>query len=183
VKARTNSLAVELQRLVYQSQIVRSSIRDDLSRYESSPARAFTLDSSYKRLGKLSVKQDDLFRLALRCVEVEVFRAAHVMAWAAAVDFLHERLSADLARVKVEHPKWTLLSAEDLRNHSDYDVINVAYKIGALRKSESKAWHGLLNRRNECAHPEDVYPGLNEALGYIDEVFSRIATLQKRPWP
>jgi hypothetical protein len=41
-----------------------------------------------------------------------------------------------------------------------------------------KALHGLLNKRNECAHPSDFYPDMNGSLGYISELLSRVATLQ-----
>lgn len=41
-----------------------------------------------------------------------------------------------------------------------------------------KALHGLLNRRNECAHPSEYFPDLNETLGYIGELFKRIKQLQ-----
>jgi hypothetical protein len=42
-----------------------------------------------------------------------------------------------------------------------------------------KALHGLLNRRNECAHPSEYFPDLNQTLGYVSELFSRIEWLQK----
>ena len=43
-----------------------------------------------------------------------------------------------------------------------------------------KALHGLLNRRNECAHPSDYFPDLNETLGYLSELFQRIEYLERR---
>ena len=43
-----------------------------------------------------------------------------------------------------------------------------------------KALHGLLNKRNECVHPSDYYPDVNETLGFISELFTRAETLQKR---
>jgi hypothetical protein len=46
-----------------------------------------------------------------------------------------------------------------------------------------KALHGLLSRRNECAHASDYFPDLNETLGYVVELFQRIAYLQKRAEP
>jgi hypothetical protein len=142
-----------------------------------------TLDTSYRSLAALSVKQDDLFRPALRCIEAGLYRAAHVMAFAAAMDYLHERLGGNVSALRSEQPKWKISKTDDLRDQSDFQVIILGGKVNALRHNEVKAWHGLLHRRNECAHPEDVYPGLNEALGYLDEIFKRIATLQKRPWP
>jgi len=164
-------------------QLLKAEIGRQLSQVESSRSRALTLDTSYEALGTLSVKQDELFRQALRCIEAELYRAAHVMAWAAAIDFVHERLGTNLGRCKSARPKWKLGTIEDFRDQADYQVIELAYEIGALRKNEMKAFHGHLNTRNECAHPEDVYPGLNQALGYIDDLFKRLNTLKKRPWP
>jgi hypothetical protein len=43
-----------------------------------------------------------------------------------------------------------------------------------------KALHGLLNRRNECAHPSDYFPNFNETLGYLAELFQRVAFLQNK---
>ena len=71
---------------------VRTDANQILSSVESAKGRRFTLDTSYDALGKLSVKQDDLLRQALRCVEHELYRAAHVMAWAGFIDFLHAEL-------------------------------------------------------------------------------------------
>jgi hypothetical protein len=47
-------------------------------------------------------------------------------------------------------------------------------------KTQKKALHGLLNKRNECAHPSDFYPELNETLGYISELFQRIMQMQPK---
>ena len=49
-------------------------------------------------------------------------------------------------------------------------------------KKEMKAFHGLLAKRNECAHPTSFYPGLNESLGYVSELLKRIETLQAKPF-
>jgi hypothetical protein len=49
-----------------------------------------------------------------------------------------------------------------------------------ISKSERKAFHGLLNRRNECAHPSDFFPDMNQSLGYISEIVSRLEALEKR---
>jgi hypothetical protein len=49
-----------------------------------------------------------------------------------------------------------------------------------LQKMTQKALHGLLNKRNECAHPSEFYPDLNSSLGYVSEIFQRVELLQKR---
>lgn len=152
-----------------------------LARVETSPARLITVEQSYSRIAGLSIKQDDLFRQALRCIENGLFRAAHVMAWAAFIDFFHNKLAEDgFRKLKAARPNWKITIPEDLREQSDFHLIEGAKDIGFLTKTEQKALQGLLNRRNECAHPEDFYPGLNESLGYLSEVIKRIDTFKMR---
>ena len=59
-------------------------------------------------------------------------------------------------------------------------LVEVAADMKFLAKTEKKALHGLLNRCNECAHPEDFYSGLNEALGYLSELIKRIDAFKLR---
>ena len=161
--------------------IFRKASSAILARVETSPSRIITVEESYNRIAGLSIKQDDLFRQALRCVENELFRAAHVMAWAAFIDFLHNKLAEDgFVKLKMARPNWKLTTPEDLREQSDFQLIDAAKDTGFLRRTEQKAMQGLLNRRNECAHPEDFYPGLNESLGYLSELVGRIETLKAR---
>jgi hypothetical protein len=169
-----------IQTVVRRARLLESDARRILSTVESARARRFTLDTSYQMLGKLSLKQDDLFRQALRCVEAELYRAAHVMAWAAFVDFLHERLAEDgLNRLRQGKPAWNVAQVEDLRNYGDYQVTEAGEDCGLYGKTMKKALQGLLNKRNECAHPEEYYPSLNDTLGYVDELFKRLAMLQR----
>ncbi len=152
-----------------------------LARVETSHVRVVALNYSYDKLAGLSLKQDELFRQALRCIEHGLFRAAHVMAWAAFVDFVHEKLTEDGAtKIGATRPKWGISRAEDLREWADYQVLEALIPVGLCRRTEVKALHGLLNRRNECAHPEDYHPGLNEALGYVSELLQRLAQLRAR---
>jgi hypothetical protein len=150
-----------------------------LSTHEAAVARVVTLEKSYSDLGALSLDQDELFRESLRAVEAGLFRAAHVLAWAGFIDFLHELLvPTHLAALQRALPKWALTSAEDLREHAEYQVIEAGKTIGAYNKTTMKALHGLLNKRNECAHPTGYFPDLNETLGFIGELFNRIKKLQ-----
>lgn len=152
-----------------------------LATHESAPARTVTLEDSYKRLGAFSLAQDELFRESLRAVEVELFRAAHVLAWAGFVDFLHNHLAADnLKAMDAERPAWNLKMVEDLREHADHQVIDAGKAAGFYPKSVMKALHGLLNKRNECAHPSEYFPDFNETLGYLSELFQRVDSLQKK---
>ena len=154
-----------------------------LATHESSTKRLITLDDTRKKLTFLSLRQDELFREALSSVEHGIHRAAHVLAWAAFIDYLEEKLASDgLVRVFKERPDWAKYSdIETLREKAcDYDLIEVAKKVGLLTQQVKKVLHGLLSKRNECAHPSSYKPGLNESLGYISELLSRIEKLAPR---
>jgi hypothetical protein len=151
-----------------------------LAGHEAASSRIVTLEGSYDQLTGLSLDQDELFREGLRAVESGLFRAAHVLAWAGFVDFLHETLiPTHLAALQGARPKWRLAAAEDLRDWGEHAVIEAGREACVYSKTTMKALHGLLNRRNECAHPSDYFPDLNETLGYISELFKRIKLLQK----
>jgi hypothetical protein len=158
--------------------------REVLSGHEEAPERVITLEKSYDDLAKLSIDQDELFREALRAVEAGLYRAAHVLAWAGFIDFLHNHLWDHYETpLTGARPKWPMSSAEDLRDHTDYGVIEAGRDAAAYNKTVMKALHGLLAKRNECAHPSDFYPDLNEALGYLGELSKRIDFLQKKIAP
>lgn len=169
---------------VYQirAQAFKHAAQQILATHESSPARVITLEKTYDDLDELSLHQDDLFRQSLRCVEQGLFRAAHVMAWAAFMDFLEEKLAADgLVKMKALYPKWKGDTMEEMREYvSEYAFIEVTKPLKLCTKNQVKALLGLLNRRNECAHPSDYYPGVNETMGFIAEVLQRIRQLQRK---
>jgi len=170
-----------VRRTIERADLLAADAHRMLASVESSGSRIITLDESFKVLGELSVKQDDLFREALRCVEAQLYRPAHVMAWAAFVDFVHDILAQDdFLKLNQVRPLWSVKDREDLREHGDYQVIEAAEKCGIYGKTMKKALLGLLNKRNECAHPEDYRPDLNETLGYISELFKRVKSLRKK---
>jgi len=151
-----------------------------LATHEASTSRVIVLSESYERLTKLSLQQDELFRQALRCVEHELYRAAHVLAWAGFMDFLEEKLASDgLVKVRAAYTSWSATNLEELReNIVEFQLIEAARKLGLCTKTEMKALHGMLNKRNECAHPSNFFPDMNGSLGYISELLSRVKTLQ-----
>lgn len=153
-----------------------------LSFHEASQSRVIRLEDTYRKLTGLTLKQDELFRQALRCVEDGLFRAAHVMGWAGFMDFLEEKVSSDgFMRLKAARPNWKFSSVEDLReSQTEHAIIEASRNAGICSGNEMKALIGLLNKRNECAHPSDYFPDLNESLGYISELLKRIEKLQAR---
>ena len=154
-----------------------------LAIYESvSKSRVVVLDQTYKSLGALNLKQDDLMKQALRCTEAGLFRAAHVMAWATFMDFLEEKYQSDgLVKLKTARAMWKGKNIEEMREYvNEYQLVEASQDLGLSTKNEVKALLGLLNKRNECAHPSNYYPQLNDTLGYVSEVLQRIATLQPK---
>jgi hypothetical protein len=150
-----------------------------LSTHETSNSRIITIEDSYKKLSQLSLKQDELIRQSLRCIEQELYRAAHVMAWASFMDFIEEKIIIKISNLQKIRPKWNIKDLESLReNVPEYQIIEVLQVMGICSKTDTKAFHGLLNKRNECAHPSDYFPGLNQSLGYISEIIDRIKKLQ-----
>jgi hypothetical protein len=171
-----------VQRLLQGSRAFAAEAHTLLGKHESSPSRVVLLEDSYKKLTALTLKQDDLMRQALRCMESELYRAAHVMAWAGFMDFLEEKLGSDgFVKLHAARPHWTFTTAEELRETIvEHQIVEATMPVGLCVKSQMKALLGLLNKRNECAHPSDFYPGLNESLGYFSELLKRIETLRKK---
>jgi hypothetical protein len=152
-----------------------------LGTHEAAPARTMSLEDSYNRLAGLSVDQDELFRESLRAVEAGLYRAAHVLAWAGFIDLLHHHVGTDgLNAIKMARPNWVIRTVEDLREYADHQVIEAAREAKFYNKTVMKALHGLLNKRNECAHPSEYYPDFNETLGYVSELFQRTGYLKKK---
>ena len=103
------------------------------------------------------------------------------MAWAAFIDFFHNKLAEDnLSKLKTVRSNWKVTEVEDLRDQSDFQLIEASADMKYLKKTEKKALLGLLNSRNECAHPGDYYPGLNESLGYLSALIARVKILKPR---
>ncbi len=149
---------------------------------DSGSSRVKGLERSYEKLLLLNLRQDDLFRQALRCVDEELFRAAHVMCWAAFMDYLQDVLeNHGIAKLQAVYPAWQ--KTKNVSELAEYvpeaQLVESLHKLGICTKNQTKAFMGLLNKRNECAHPSNYLPGLNETLGYISEVLQRLSSLPR----
>lgn len=154
-----------------------------LATQEAAPSRIVTLSETRKQITILNLKQTELLDESIRAMEASLFRAAIVMGWAAFMDFLQEKLASDnLAAVHVSRTKWAnWRTLDDLReNVPEAQMLDVARDVKLLTKPETKGLHGLLSKRNECAHPSGYSPGLNEALGYVAELLNRIPSINMK---
>lgn len=177
-------MSVEIiRRLRQKARAFEDEAHQVLSKHESSQSRIVLLDQTRNQLRTLSLQQDELFQQALACIERGIFRAAHVMAWVGFIDFLEQKLSSDdLVKVKSVRKGWSKYSTiEEIReNVPEYQLIEAAREVGLLSKSEAKTLLGLLSKRNECAHPSGYKPNLNDTLGYVSELLSRIEQLHSK---
>lgn len=146
--------------------------------------RVITLDRSRQVALSLSVRQSRLLDEALACIEHGLFRAAHVAAWQALIDYVEERLATDgWSTLLTEYPKWAQAykSIDDLlEKEGEHQIIEAAKRIGLLDKGQMKSLHGHLSTRNRCAHPSNYKPGLNQALGYVADLIDTIADLKSK---
>jgi hypothetical protein len=173
----------ELHALIGRVSRFERAAHELLAQHENAPSRVISLAETRKQVAILSLKQTELVEESLRALEHALYRPAIVMAWAAFMDFLQDKLATDgLARVRASRPNWSnCTTLSELReNVTEYNMLQVARELKLLSKAEYKALQGLLSKRNECAHPSGYRPGLNEALGYVSELLNRIPTINQR---
>lgn len=167
-----------------QAQGFQEEVHQLLSKYEgSAKSRVISLNESYSRLAGLSLQQDELFKQAMQCIEQGIYRAAIVMAWAAFIDVVEQKLDEDgLVKVKTVKTGWVKFDTlEELReNVPEHQLIEAARDVKLLNKGETKTILGLLSKRNECAHPSGYRPDLNESLGYVAELLNRVEKIQSK---
>jgi len=141
-----------------------------LAVHEAAPSRTVLLDNSYNELHQLSLKQDELLRQALRCVENKLYRAAHILCWVALMDFLEAVLNFN--------------SLDELREKvSEFQIIKACKDLKLINRNEMRVLHGFLSKRNLCAHPSDFFPDYNQTLGYVADILNTIKGIQNRIVP
>jgi hypothetical protein len=152
-----------------------------LSIHEEAPSRTVLLDKTYKKVQDLSIEQDELLRQALRCVENDLYRAAHILAWTALIDLIERTLAKDnFVKVNALRTRWEVSTVEDLREKaSDFQIIEVLKELRMVSNSEMRILQGYLGKRNLCAHPSDFFPDYNQTLGYMADILSMIKKVQK----
>lgn len=141
-------------------------------------SRTYKAHEALLEVDSLTVQQKDSLKQAVRCVEHELYRSAFVMAWTALADLLLEACVSQAPKVQKVRSSWKLEDKESLSEHTgDFAIIDALKEIGHISKSTRKSLHGLLHRRNQCAHPSSYYPTADEALGYIREAIGLVRVL------
>jgi type I restriction-modification system DNA methylase subunit len=140
-----------------------------LSKYEISPKRAIVIEGTYRKLNLLNSKQEQLIRESLKCIEYKLFRAAHVLAWSAFIDFLEDLL------LKKIHTSMTKEKLQD--TFGDSNIIDQLKSNNLITAIQQRSIRGLLYKRNECAHPSPYEPDINQTLGYVSEIIDRLKSV------
>lgn len=157
-----------------------------MARHEKTKSRVYLLDDTRLRLMNLSLKQKELFREGLQCIEHELYRASYVMSWAAFVDYYEDKLFL----IGLEELKkiWASLAQykniEEIReNVNENQLIQLGRQAKLLSKPQFRELDGYLSTRNQCAHPTEFRAGMNESLGYLASLLGFIERLEKKKWP
>jgi hypothetical protein len=132
----------------------------------------------------LTRAQDYLLKQALLCIENNLFRSSHILAWTALIDMIENILNSDnFKKLKSVRTKWKISCIDDLRdNYAEYQIVEACKDLKLISKSEMKMIHGFLGKRNLCAHPSGYDPDFNQTLGYIADILSTMKFLQMRPY-
>jgi len=173
-----------IKRLLHQINNFRKEAHQKLAVHEAAPSRTVILDDTYRRLSGLSLQQDELLRQSLRCVENQLFRAAHILSWTALIDFIQTKLASDkFVKLNTARPNWNVSSIENLRdNYSEYQMVESCRLVGMINMSEMRVLHGFLSKRNQSAHPSNFFPNYNQTLGFISDILNQIEYLQSKTY-
>ena len=98
---------------------------------ETSPHRVAQLNESYLKLDQINAMQDDMLRQALRCIELGVFRGAHVLAWAALADFL--QCLFDLCGGEVSNRSFHATRSKRVLEVPEHVLIDASRRSGNVR--------------------------------------------------
>jgi len=173
-----------LKRIYIRAKSFSKEAHQILSIHEVAPSRTVLLDETYKTLKGLSLRQDELLRQALRCVENKLFRVAHILGWTALIDLIEAKLASDSFRkLNTARRNWNISTLDQLReNYPEFQIIEACKDVGLATRSEMRILQGFLSKRNLCAHPSNFFPDYNQTLGYIADVLDRIRNIQSKPY-
>lgn len=162
---------IELRSIVTAAVQLGEEHRRISSTAQRSKSRVASIEATLASVEDLSSQQSELLRESTQAAAAGLYRAAEVAAFAAVIDGLHERLAREefFRKLLDARPRWHVVGSEDLREQADFQVIDAAREVGAISRSAAKSFHGLLHRRNQCAHPSGYRPTMDEALGFIGE--------------
>jgi len=133
-----------------------------------------------KTLAKISGhSREPYLAEAVGCFQHGFYRAAIVLAWAAAYDtFRHWIFGGHLDKFNAVSGTWkkpvAVIDIDDFESLTERVVIDTAKQAGILKKEAHKTLAALLDKRNSIAHPTGrlVTPALADA--YLEEIIDEV---------
>lgn len=124
-----------------------------------------------------NIKDDDtrvFVEEAIKCHEAELYRAAIIMSWLAAVDVLHnhvrdKHLKAFNAEAYRVDTGWKYAkSTDDLGKMGESNFLDRIAALSIIGKNVKKELKDCLDRRNGCGHPNSLKIGANTVAHHIE---------------
>lgn len=111
---------------------------------------------------------------AVQCYESELYRAAVVMSWLAAVhvlksEVLHKHLTAFNAEASRLDPKWKAAkTTDDLGTMKEAKFLDLLVAISVIGKNVKDELQECLRTRNGCGHPNSLKVSVNKVASHIE---------------
>ena len=140
---------------------------------------------------KLNNAQKKLLKETIRCLECDSFRAAIVMGWNLAYDFVRQWIfdkhlkpfNTSLQTTCVRSggaPKYKAVSAYDdfFEGPSEREVIDTCEAANLIKGKQADSLRFHLRKRNEFAHPSGAEATVDKANAFIQELIEIMKALK-----
>lgn len=135
-------------------------------------------------IGKLATTDErDFLDEAIKCYEVQAYRAAIVMVWILTLDHLQEFIlkhhlgsfNIELAKVKDKRVKVsTITTKDDFGDIPENNFIEIARAASIISNDVRKILDGKLGIRNSYAHPSNISLSPAKAADFITDLTDNV---------
>jgi hypothetical protein len=117
---------------------------------------------------------------AIKCLEVDAFKAAIVFSWVGAISILYDyvvtnKLTEFNAEAKRRDAKWkNAVTRDDLALMKESDFLDILASLSILGKNVKEHLKTNLNDRNSCGHPSSVVMGKHNVESHIEFLINNV---------
>jgi hypothetical protein len=167
---------IELPEFLKTVVTLETDSRHLLLTYELIQSRVKSLEPILERLDELNLEQSLLLHESVLAAQAGLFRASHVLAWIDFSDYLSKLVAPDTGSNSSPD------SVDDEpRRPKDIALINIGRRLRLYNEATKKVLEGLLNDRNQCAHPSEYNPNLNDTMTFLGRLIGVMEALGKQP--
>jgi hypothetical protein len=164
-----------------------------LERSEKERVQKSLIDQPFQRdtstslrglIGKLALSQErDFLDEAIKCYEVQAYRAAIIMVWILVIDHLQEFIlkhhlasfNIELAKVKDKRVKVTTVTVkDDFGDIPEGKFIEIVRAANIISNDVRKILTGKLDIRNSYAHPSNITLSPAKAADFITDLTDNV---------